>query len=211
MSQSFVNTLGRDYAHENLSGAVFLLEGSPYELESISDDCDEFTATNLSTGRSRSFDIDLITGWKMFKYPKLGYRSLSTNIALWCTRSQSYSRGLNNSNLRCNYTAFTSKLSDNMRLDDSHDWHERMRAVLLPVFHGKADVAKLLAGDIPHVVLSEDVLIELPSSDADMETDKWDVFYRTNLLGSITPQLNVISTSPANTKIIERILKTYVS
>jgi len=173
MSQSFVNTLGRDYAHENLSGAVFMLEGSPYELESISDDCDEFTATNLSTGRSRSFDIDLITGWKMFKYPKLGYRSLSTNIALWCTRSQSYSRGLNNSNLRCSYTNFTSKLSDNMRLDDSHDWRERVRAVLLPVFHGKDDVAKLLAGDIPHVVLSEDVLIELPSSDADMETDKW--------------------------------------
>ena len=62
MSQSFVNTLGRDYAHENLSGAVFMLEGSPYELESISDDCDEFTATNLSTGRSRSSDIDFITG-----------------------------------------------------------------------------------------------------------------------------------------------------
>jgi len=209
MSQSFVNTLGRDYAHENLSGAVFMLDGSAYSLEEISDDCDEFTATNLSTGRSRSFDIDLITGWKMFKYPKLGYRSLSPNIALWCTRSQSYSRGLNSGNLRCAYSNFTRKMSDNVFLADDNDWVARMRAVLLPVFHTKADMATLFAGEIPHVVLSEDVLIELPCVGED--DDKWEVYYRTNLLGSINSQLAITATNPNNTKLIERVIKTYVA
>jgi hypothetical protein len=209
MSQSFVNSLGRDYAHENLNGAVFMLDGSPYALEEISDDCDEFTATNLSTGRSRSFDIDLITGWKMFKYPKLGYRSLSPNIAMWCSRNQSYARGLNAGNLRCSYTPLTQSMSYNTNLGDDHDWRTRMRAILLPVFHTKQDVTRLLDGAIPHVVLSEDVLIELPTAGND--DDRWDVYYRCNALGSINSKLAISNSNPANTKIIERILKTYVA
>ena len=48
MSRSFVNDLGRNYAHENLSGAVFMHEGVAYFLEDISEDCDEFSATNLT-------------------------------------------------------------------------------------------------------------------------------------------------------------------
>lgn len=209
MSRSFVNTLGRDYAHENLSGAVFMYEGAAYSLDDISEDCDEFTATNLATGRSSRFDVDMITGWKMFKYPKLGYRSLSKDVVVWCSRAQSYVRGLNANNLRTAYSNFTYTFSESTGQYNNFNWRDKMRAVLMPVFHTKEDVVKLFAGEIPHVVLNEDVLIELPSSPGDKEV--WEVYFRTNLLGSIDASLNITAADAANRKIIERIVNKYVA
>ena len=209
MSRSFVNTLGRDYAHENLSGAVFMHEGNGYSLDEISEDCDEFTATNLVTGRSSSFDLDLITGWKMFKYPKLGYRSLNKDAAAWCSRAQSYTRGLNQNNLRCTFSPFTYTLCNNISVNTENNWRVRMRAILMPVFHTKEDVAELFAGNLPHVVLSEDVLIELPV-EASFD-GKWAVFFRNNLIGFIDASLNISCSDPSNRKIIERIVNKYVA
>lgn len=209
MSRSFVNDLGRNYAHENLSGAVFMHEGVAYSLEDISEDCDEFSATNLTTGRCKTFDVDMITGWKMFKYPKLGYRSLSKDVVVWCSRAQSYVRGLNANNLRTAYSNFTYTFSESTGQYNNFNWRDKMRAVLMPVFHTKEDMPKLFAGEIPHVVLNEDVLIELPSSPGDKEV--WEVYFRTNLLGSIDASLNITAVDAANRKIIERIVNKYVA
>ena len=207
--KSFVNTIGREYAHENLCGAAFMHEGSAYSLDDISEDCDEFTATNLATGRTKVFDTEMITGWKMFKYPKLGYRSLSKDVAVWCSRGQSYARGLNANNLRTAFSNFTYTFSESTGHYSNFSWRDRMRAVLMPVFHTKEDVKRLFSGELPHVVLNEDVLIELPSSPGDAEV--WEVYFRNNLLGSIDASLNITATEMANRKIIERIVNKYVA
>lgn len=209
MSRSFVNDLGRNYAHENLSGAVFMHEGVAYSLEDISEDCDEFSATNLTTGRSKTFDVDMITGWKMFKYPKLGYRSLNKDVAVWCSRGQSYARGLNANNLRTAFSNFTYTFSESTGQYNNFSWRDKMRAILMPVFHTKEDVKRLFSGEIPHVVLNEDVLIELPSSPGEAEV--WEVYFRSNLLGSIDASLNITAADAANRKIIERIVNKYVA
>lgn len=210
-NQSFVNSLGRDYAHDTLAGAVFLHEGIAYSLESIDDECDEFVAMNLSTNTRSRFDSDLIKGWKMFKYPKLGYRSFSPTVAAWCSRNQSYNRGLNGSNLRVQFTNFTEVLFNNSQMTYDQTQRDRMVAVLLPTFGNKQQVQELFDDSSvhTHVVLNEDVLIEQPVltyPDARM-----DVFFRNNLLGSLSRDGTIHADSAANHKLIERIVRTHVS
>lgn len=207
MSTPFLNDIGRDYAHETLRGSVFMHEGQAYTVDEIPENRSTFYATNLVTSAAREFDSSLITGWKMFKYPKLGYRSFNKNSAAWLYRNTSYNRGLNASNLRLNYSPFTRNLSESMDTLGNTQNRDRLRAVVFPEFHTKEDLVRLFSGEIPHVVLNEDVLIELPVGHT--EDTVFDVYYRDNFVSSITEELKPVRVH--NAKLIERIIERYVA
>lgn len=209
MSTPFLNELGRDYAHETLHGSVFQWENKVYTVDEIPENRNAFTATDLETGATRQFDNSIITGWKMFKYPKLGYRSFSPHYAVWVYRRMSYQRGLNQNNMQMSITPFSRTLMNADRGDFSFgiSQREKLRMVVMPTFHSKEDFKRLFTGELPHLVLNEDVLIELPTGDTD--DDVVDVYYKEGFVGSLTSSLEV--KRPTNTKLIERIVNRYVA
>lgn len=158
----FIESLGDNYASDNLYGAHFIHEGKLYSLRRVDYAC--LLAWDVDADREVSLDSSILTGWKSFKYPRLGYRRITDKVVGLVTRApRSYTRGLSVDNVH--FTISEASRVNFSNEDDEYDWNENnhariLKAAMLPVYDGRSEWRELLQGGRTSFVPSHDLLLE---------------------------------------------------
>ena len=201
----FIETLGAGYATDNLYGSYFMYENKLHRVERITDST--VHSFNLTDGGNAMLPARVITGWRTFKYPRLGYRRITDEVVAWVQRAaRSYSRGLNAENLICNISDASYRSCD---LNEDYFYEEHQyaiaKAAMCPEWDSKDVWFSLLNGDKTSYVPTNTVLIE-----KDYNTDNFAVYSSTLKLGSIT-KAGVIIAPQKNVPIITNIVRKYAA
>lgn len=192
---SIVDSLGRGYCNEWLYGAIFLYEGKPHRIIEFRQNevvCVE--TTEEGDGPWTLIPNSWFTGFGKLAYPPLGYRRVN-GIVLHLTRRQSAHRGLRISSVVKDYSPLSwaiasyhdqctgePLLTSRAILD-----HKVERAIMLPEYDSLDKLPDLLAGDIPNLVLNENILIEVDHKDA------FSIYYKTMKVGHMDRDGNITS------------------
>lgn len=200
----FIESLGENYATDNLYGAHFIHEGKLYSLRSV--DYDNLCAWDVEANREIYMDNDILTGWKSFKYPRLGYRRITDSVVGWVTRSpRSYTRGLSVDNVHFDM----SEVSQAQVGEEAfYDWNEHnlafiLKAAMLPVYDKGPEWKALLQGDRSSFVPSHNVLLERRGPE-----DRLTV-YMSNIRIGFLHNGGKIEANTANAAIINRLVRKY--
>lgn len=217
-----IESLGAGYAEDALYGTCFLYNGKPVTIRSVGHS--QVMLIDLENENSFSVPADVFTGWKVFKYPRMGYRKLDNGLWGYLQRhARSYSRGLNSGNIAFSRTAW---LNSNegfeyiyhcidqewddfvFRANEGTDYEECrviMRAALLPQYDGGEVLAKVLAGEEKAFIPSHRFLVEPLYA-----KDVFGVYMSGTLIGRIDKKMNVYGPSK-NVSIIENMVKRYAA
>ena len=190
---SIVNSLGRGYCNEWLSGALFLYDGKPHRiLEFRQNEVVCVEITEEGNGPGTLIPNSWFTGFGKLAYPPLGYRRVN-GIVLHLTRRQSAHRGLRINSVAKDYSPLSwaivsyhdqytgAPLVPSRTILD----HKVERAIMLPEYDSPDKLPDLLAGDIPNLVLNENILIEMDHKDA------FSIYYKTMMVGHMDRDGNI--------------------
>lgn len=192
---SIVDSLGRGYCNEWLFGAIFLYEGKPHRIIEFRQNevaCVEITEEG--DGPGPLIPNSWFTGFGKLAYPPLGYRRVN-GIVLHLTRRQSAHRGLRISSVVKDYSPLSWAIAS---YHDQHTGEPLLssraildykieRAIMLPEYDTIDKLPALLAGEIPNLVLNENILIEADHKDA------FSIYYKTMKVGHMDPNGNITS------------------
>lgn len=217
-----IESLGSGYAEDALYGTCFLYNGTPVTIRSVGHS--QVMLVDLENEDTFSVPADVFTGWKVFKYPRMGYRRLDNGLWGYMQRqARSYSRGLNSNNIGFSRSAWLS--SDEgfdhiykcintewndfiIRAGEGTDYEEcrmLMRAALLPQYDGGEVLTKVLAGEGKAFIPSPRFLVEPIYA-----KDVFGVYMSNTLIGRIDKKMNVYGPSK-NVSIIENMVKRYAA
>lgn len=203
----FIEDIGRGYANENLYGAHFIYEGKVHRLERI--ESHAVRALRLEDFGLVELPVNIITGWRTFKYPRLGYRRINDTVVGTVSRSpRSYTRGLSAENLV--FTPSPRVRSQVFEYDDDsvgefmdENIVSIMKQALLPDYDGKEQWSKVLAGTAKAFVPSHNILCE------NADDGSVHVFVSGIYTGRVRG--SIIKASKKNIPIIENIVRKYAS
>lgn len=190
---SIVDSLGRSYCNEWLSSALFMYEGKPHRiLEFRQNETVCVEVTDEGHGAGVRIPNAWFTGFGKLAYPPLGYRRVKGHV-MHLTRRQSAHRGLRINSVVKDYSPLTWAI---MSYNDRYtgvplfdpatirDYHIE-RAIMLPEYDSLDKLPDLLAGDIPNLVLNENILIEVNHHDA------FSIYYKTMKVGDMDRNGNI--------------------
>lgn len=204
----FIDQIGSSYANENLVGSHFVYDGKVYRLEHCSGSQVEAYEVDGSLGGT-VFPATAVTGWRTFKYPRLGYRRIRDDIVGTVSRAaRSYTRGLSYDNI-----IFEPSDETHARLFDGdedelyefkdNNFSDIIKQALLPTYDQPSRWNEMLNGEARNFVPSHNVLCEKTRAGAVK------VYISSFFVGSING--GVIKASPKNVRIIENMVRKYAS
>lgn len=203
----FIDELGRGYANENLYSSYFVFEDKVYRMEQFS--YGSMEVREVGTDNPRNLPASVVTGWRTFKFPRLGWRKVNGEDAVWLSRhSRSYTRGLcyDNLDVRVSHGTSYGLDDDDVYAYRENNWDDIITQALLPVYDKPFKFRELLAGKGKTFVPSHDILIErVRVGDAFSE-----VYLHDKPIGKITNEGNVVA-NKANTAIIDKLVRKYAN
>ena len=203
----FIDELGRGYANENLYSSYFVFEDKVYRMEQFS--YGRVEVFEVGSHNVRELPASVITGWRTLKFPRLGWRKVNGEDAVWLSRhSRSYTRGLCYDNLDVRVSEGTGHGMDD---DDAYGyrdnhWNAIITQALMPEYDKPSKLKELLAGKGRTFIPSHDILIERPKVGAPFSY----VYLHDKPIGKITNEGNIVA-NKANTAIIDKLVRKYAN
>lgn len=162
MSGNMIERLGLDWCNQRMVGGNFVYGDKVLRVAAVR--ADHVLCEDSKTGDRSKLPLDFFTGFKVFKYPALGYRSYGPGLAVWLYKRHSYHRGLREQFVQLETSPVSSLLcKHNAQMLGALGALDRpglMELVFFPKYHTLADMERLYEGDLACVVLNENVLIE---------------------------------------------------
>lgn len=194
-----VHDLGPRYFFDRLRGSYFVYDNIVAQLHDWAGE-ETFVATTAN-GRV-NVPSAFFSGYDSFKWPEMGYRKLGQDYAGRLVKAGG-SAGIRQGSITVNYSPLTDSLLREGLINRPTEW-ALIQAAFLPQFDSLEDFPAMFAGDRACLVLSGKLMVEPTSRNS---RDEYDVMYRGNIIGSITPNMQIAaSTQGKNREIIRSIL-----
>ena len=203
----FIDELGRNYANENLYSSYFVFEDRVYKMEQFS--YGQVEVSEVGSNKVRQLPASVITGWRTLKFPRLGWRKVNGEDAVWLSRhSRSYTRGLcyDNLDVRISCSTDYGLDDDDVYAYRENYWDDIITQALLPVYDKPSKFTELLAGKGKTFVPSHDILIERVTADKVFS----DVYLHDKRIGKITDEGNIVA-NKTNAAIIDKLVRKYAN
>lgn len=206
----FIDDIGPDYASDNLCGALFVYDGRVHRVRNI--DGRVLLARDVEHGDDTEIPVSEVTGWRTFKYPRLGWRRVEDNTVVYLSRAaRSYVRGISYDNV--NVTLSDSSKRDYMDYRDLEEWDAHAyykedkwdaicKSAMLPTYDGKEEYARFKAGELNSFVPNHNFLMDRTSGVVN-------IYMSTQHIGYIAGGKTV--TSPNNLKYINNMVSKYAA
>lgn len=161
---NIVDSLGADFINKRFQHAMFLKDGDVYKVYTCRPNpltglYDTVSCKRLRDGKEENIRNDFFTGFKVFAYPRLGYRRLGTNSIGYAIKEQSAYRGLSMERVHVQDSPAT-RLLRGLGLNGDYDMKKRSIIIMQPEFDKLRDLPAVLAGEKSGLVLSESLIIE---------------------------------------------------
>lgn len=195
-----VTQLGTRYFLERMRGIYFVYNDDVVLLDGW-DERETFRAVNAA-GNRVNIPSATFQGYGGFRWPALGYRKLNRDIAARISKQQIAGPGIKSGSVGLEYSPMSQYLMDNALIERMNEW-DTMSAIFKPNYNTVKDLPKLFAGDVSCLVFSEQAMIE-PSLRGD--GDLYDVMHRGNIIGTVTPGMEIDGNTPKNKELVRRIL-----
>ena len=172
---SIIDSCGVDWVNRRVTGGWFCKDG---EIMRIKDARRNGIYVDTIDGDEKFLDKEVLSGFKLFMYPRLGYRRLDGNGAVvFLRRINSFDRGVRPNRFSCAPSPANAALGRGTRLRD--------RQIIKAVFSEHYDtldvVREVINARAISAVLNADVLVE-PSMDNEMS---YAIYYREAVAGKI--------------------------
>lgn len=180
---TLIQELGRDYFNEMCAAALFLHDNEVCRVDfARSGTVHGYRYNNDEDNPETRIEIPeaYFSGWKVFEYPRLGYRRVADNTVAHFTRQQSTRRGLRLESVNIQLTPL-STLLHNLGLVRAPQPRQRALAIMKPRFDDfNRDLPRLLDGELSALVLSDTLLIE---ADTGQKSDHFNIYLRQHAIG----------------------------
>lgn len=182
---SMIERLGASYCREYLIGALMVYQDRTAIIMDIGRSTVSVTFIDASGGVAH-IPWDYFTGWKVLAYPELGYRRVG-NMTYHVHRAQTAYRGLRQNVLTFENTPMSYLLSRDEQTVRrvQADMNTRLTAVMTPAYDRRADLDRLVRGELVSVVPNQNICIE-PS----LNSNDYVVLYRTKHVGTMDENKN---------------------
>lgn len=123
---------------------------------------DQVVAQSHTNGEYVTLPADVLTGFGVFRYPPLGYRKFGPGLALWLHKTHSYYRGLRAQSINITLSPVSTLLytNYNRKMNNAFNVPNAMDMVFFPKYDTLEAMDTLYNGDVPCVVLNENLLVE---------------------------------------------------
>lgn len=186
---NMIESCGAEWCNRRVAGGYFLHEGNVLRADTFSRRTVQ--CTNVAKDEFVELDPKVFTGFRVFMYPRLGYRRHpKSGVVVFMRRINSYDRGLRPRRVSCVVTAANLAMGRDPAIPDA----ERMDMVFRPQYDDITAVRDVIAGERISAILNEDILVE-PSMNADQR--EYTVYYRTVRAATISPDKAVTWRSAA--------------
>lgn len=183
---SLISELGRSYFNEMCTQALFVHEDTVHRVEradALNVVCTRYLGDDGTDEEIAVLPHDVFTGWKVFAYPRLGYRRIGENIICHLQRQQSTRRGLRPESINAQLSPCTHMLH-NLGLVQTPPSRQRIMAAMKPVFDEfSRDVPRMIEGELAGIVLSDTLMIEPDVSNKNPEGYK--IYLRQHVVGKM--------------------------
>lgn len=178
MNKNMIESCGTEWCNRRVSGGHFLHDGKVLRADNFGRRVVE--CVEVSTGKDVQVPAEVFTGFRVFMYPRLGYRrDPKTGVVVFMRRANSYDRGLRPRRVRLDISPACAALGREPDISDA----TRMVMAFSPSYDDIAAVREVISGDRISAVLDEDVLVE-PSMDENGRS--YTVYYRTVVAATIS-------------------------
>ena len=176
---NMIESLGFDQINKQFANALFVREGKVWKLQGVVGE-GVVTCTCLDDNKQVQIPNDFFTGFKVFAYPKLGYRRFGTHNIGYCLKVQSKMRGLSADRVKVLASPVTQRINAYGFGDVGERKFNKSVIIMQPKFDTPDKIKDLLDGKLTGVVLNESVIIEPSVRDVE---GKFDVWYEQVLAG----------------------------
>lgn len=184
MSGNMIERLGLDWCNQRIVGGNFVYGDKVLRVSAVR--AEHVLCEDPKTGDRSKLPLDFFTGFKVFKYPALGYRSYGPGLAAWLYKQHSYQRGLRERCVHLELSPVSSLLfNHNVQMHGAFEIPWLMELVFFPKYHTLADMQRLYDGDLACVVLNENVLIE--PNIVNENADGYTVYFKRRPCAAIDP------------------------
>lgn len=177
MASNMVERLGADWFNGRCAGGHFVYNGKLMYIRQAGQI--NVLCTDAKTGDNEKVPVEFFTGFKIFEYPTLGYRKFGIGFAMWLSKRHTYNRGLNERSINQEYSPVTLYLLQKYQRRMGKAF-EPPRLVLplvfFPEYDTVADLPRLFNGEMPCVVLNENVMVE--ANIVNPKAEGWTVYFR---------------------------------
>lgn len=178
---NMIDSLGQEQINQQFVHAMFLRDDKTYKIVGTNDR-NTIQCVCLEDGKPELIGNDFFTGFKVFAYPKLGYRRFGKHSIGYCYKVQSKKRGLSTDRVKINLSPVTNRLQAYGFGMEADKKYNKGIIIMRPKFDSPAKIKDLLDGKESGVVLNESVIIE-PSVIA--PDGLFDVWYEQVKVGSV--------------------------
>lgn len=170
---NMIDSLGEEQINQQFVHAMFLRDDKTYKLVGIYDKA-KVQCVCLEDGKPELVDRNFFTGFKVFAYPKLGYRRFGKHSIGYCVKVQSKKRGLATDRVKVNMSPCTQRLQAyGFAREEAGKKYDKGIIIMRPKFDSPDKIKDLLNGKESGVVLNESVIIEPSVVAVDGLFDVW--------------------------------------
>lgn len=169
MESNMISRLGLEWCRLRLVGGHFLHEGKLMRLAEVHKTC--VVAKELESNEYVTLPASVLTGFGVFRYPPLGYRKYGPGLAMWLSKTHSYARGLRTESITTTLSPVSTLLyrNYNRKMNGAFQPQGLMQLVFFPKYDSLDALELLYNGDVPCVVLNENLLIEANLANKDAQ------------------------------------------
>lgn len=169
MESNMISRLGLEWCRQRLVGGHFLHEGKLMRLAEVHKT--SVVAEELENNEYVTLPASVLTGFGVFRYPPLGYRKYGPGLAVWLSKAHSYNRGLRKQSVDMTLSPVSTLLykNYNRKMNDAFQLRGLMQLVFFPKYDSLDALELLYNGDVPCVVLNENLLIEANLANKDAQ------------------------------------------
>jgi hypothetical protein len=209
----FIEDIGSDYADENLCGALFMYNGRVHRVMAI--DGRSVRAYNVDSEQDVEIPASEVTGWRTFKYPRLGYRRIDEHTVALVTRSpRSYTRGLCYENVIIALSESSKQWQLNNVMDHvdlpevdyyykDNKWSDVCKAAMDPAYDDKDQYARFVNKEISSFVPNYNFMMDRVGNNTN-------IYLAGHHIGYINRGGKIV-TAPKNLSYINNIVRTYAA
>lgn len=205
---SMIDNLGTGWFNQRFADAVFLYNNAVHRLVRARDN--GVVCLRLQDDQEVTVPREWFVSFSNFAYPKLGWRKLN-GLAVYLSRTQHQKRGLHARCIQLAQSAATVALRRDcpqVRAAAIHQEHVTDKLLIKmfqPEWDSGKDIPALLRGDVPMLVINEDVIIEL---DVLTDNDRYNIYMGQAIVGHMSPDgvRTYINNDPAIKAFIEGVL-----
>ena len=168
---NIIDSLGADFINKRFMHAMFLKDNHVYRVAMCQDGA--VLCRNIDKNEDLHIPKEFFTGFKVFAYPKLGYRRLGKHYVGFGVKEQSAMRGLSFERVDFHPSQATGVLAK-LGLAKADGNKERMLQIMRPTFDKLDSLKELYDGKRSNVVLNESLIVEPSTKEVD---GQFDIFY----------------------------------